>query len=180
MSDTWETQRLRTDPFPGACYHRQRMHEPLSTSVERRWMHDGESVCHKPLGSTYTDNVQIVDDTIKHGTKQVHTHKQILHCSLLLCTASDQYSYFCTKGKADSYRQVIPYFTVVASTLAKQKVIPSVLLRNLLTPGTKYDLFAPTMCAVISNCCPPKFPVNHCPRSYYILPFRTRLSEDSM
>jgi hypothetical protein len=43
-------------------------------------------------------------------------------------------------------------------------------------PGT------PIMCAVISNCCLPKFPVNHCPRSYYyyISPFRTRLSEDAM
>ena len=81
MSDTWETQRLRTDPFPGECHHGQRLHESLSTSVERRWMYDGELVCHKPLGSTYTDNVQIVDDTIKHGTKQVHTYKQILACS---------------------------------------------------------------------------------------------------
>lgn len=55
---------------------------PCTTSVERRWIHDAELVCHKPLGSTYTDNVQIVDDTIKHCTKQVHTHKQIPLCFL--------------------------------------------------------------------------------------------------
>ncbi len=103
MSDTWETQRLRTDPFPGECHHGQRMHESLSTSVERRWTYDGES-----------------------------------------CTARDQTFVF-LKGGADRHHRcwrVILYFTAVASTWQTES--HTMLLRNLLTLGTKYDLCVPT------------------------------------
>lgn len=40
MSDTWESRRLRTDPFPGEYYHRQRLLDSLhnfgGTTVDAR------------------------------------------------------------------------------------------------------------------------------------------------
>jgi len=84
MSETWEFV-LRTDPpycqngleinVEAVCAH------SISRVRRRRWW--WRSVCLWPLYSTYTDSVQIVKDTIKHGTNHVHIHKQIRKmCSL--------------------------------------------------------------------------------------------------
>jgi len=45
--------------------------------VEEGTEEDKCLVCLQPPGSTYTDNVQIVDDTVKHSPKQVHTQTTI-------------------------------------------------------------------------------------------------------
>lgn len=74
----------RTDPEgPEAGRNAAFIVSSIRADVVRNvgWGDGGEEglVCLEPPGSTYPDSVQIVDDTIKHSPKQVHTlhiHKQ--------------------------------------------------------------------------------------------------------